>query len=179
MSVALTVDSRDELLSHLERVHERTRRIVLLIPTDDVEWAPRDGWFTLGGIVRHVAGTERWLWAETVAGRPSRYGGHGPELAAGRDAVVEYHSRLHAESRSIFAALDERALMRPVVTPAGASITCWKWLRAMAEHEAHHRGQLYLMLAMRGVVTPPIFGLTAEEVEARSMRPPVERGIRS
>jgi uncharacterized damage-inducible protein DinB len=39
----------------------------------------------------------------------------------------------------------------------------------MFEHEAHHRGQLYLMLGMRGVVAPPIYGLTAEEVQARSI----------
>ncbi len=34
----------------------------------------------------------------------------------------------------------------------------------MIEHEAHHRGQLYLMLRLIGVVTPPIFGLTSEQV---------------
>jgi len=38
----------------------------------------------------------------------------------------------------------------------------------MVEHEAHHRGQLYLMLGLLGVPTPPIFGLTEEEVRARS-----------
>jgi len=45
----------------------------------------------------------------------------------------------------------------------------WKWLRAMVEHEAHHRGQLYLMLGMIGIPTPPIFGLTSEEVRDRSV----------
>ena len=39
-----------------------------------------------------------------------------------------------------------------------------EWLRAMLEHESHHRGQLYLMLTMIGVETPPLFGLTSEEV---------------
>jgi len=39
----------------------------------------------------------------------------------------------------------------------------------MIEHEAHHRGQIYLMLGMRGVATPPIYGLTSEEVKARSV----------
>ena len=38
----------------------------------------------------------------------------------------------------------------------------------MVEHEAHHRGQLYLMLGMLDVPTPPLFGLTSEEVLARS-----------
>lgn len=160
---------RTDLISYLERVHERTRRVVTLIPPADVEWAPRAGWFTLGGIVRHLAATERWMWAENALGRPSRFPGHGRELADGPGAVLAYYDRLHAEAAAIFAGLDEAALERPVPTPAGATMPCWKWLRAMAEHEAHHRGQLYLMLALRGVPTPPIFGLTAEQVQARSL----------
>ena len=52
------------------------------------------------------------------------------------------------------------------MTPAGTPITVGKWLRAMIEHEAHHRGQLYFILGLRGVPTPPIYGLTSEEVQA-------------
>lgn len=158
-----------EFLDHLARVHERTRRVVQLIPPEDLEWAPRPGWFTLGGLVRHLAGIERWLYAETAAGRPSRYPGHGRTLADGFAAVSAYYDRLHAESVALFAAADDDALARRVMTPAGIPITLWKWLRAMLEHEAHHRGQLYLLLALRGVPTPPLYGLTAEEVEARSV----------
>ncbi|HET6762774.1 MAG TPA: DinB family protein [Longimicrobiaceae bacterium] len=156
------------IADHIERLHARTRRLVVLIPPDDVEWSPHPGWFTLGGLVRHMAGTERWLFAECARDRPSRYPGHGPELASGLDAVVAYYDRLHAESAAIFASLDSAALTARIATPAGARMAAWKWLRGMNEHEAHHRGQLYLMLAMRGVATPPIFGLTAEEVQARS-----------
>ena len=39
----------------------------------------------------------------------------------------------------------------------------------MTEHEVHHRGQIYLYLGMLGVKTPPLFGLTSEEVRARSV----------
>ncbi len=38
----------------------------------------------------------------------------------------------------------------------------------MIEHEIHHRGQIYLYLAMLDVPTPPLYGLTEEEVKARS-----------
>ena len=155
-------------LEQIDRVHERTRRVVVLVPPADVEWSPHPGWFTFGGLVRHLAAIERWMYAENAWGRPSRFAGHGPELAAGWDAVLDYYDRMHAESRELFGALDDARLDAKVVTPAGSPITLWKWLRAMLEHEAHHRGQLYLMLAMRGVRTPPIFGLTAEEVKERS-----------
>ena len=163
------MDARTSM-DYLERVHDRTRRVVLLIPPADIEWSPKPGWFTFGGLVRHLAAIERWMYAENAIGRPSRYAGHGTELASGFEGVLAYYDRLHAESAEILAALDTPALAAKVTTPAGTPITLWKWLRAMTEHEAHHRGQLYLMLAMRGVSTPPIYGLTSEEVKALSTR---------
>lgn len=44
----------------------------------------------------------------------------------------------------------------------------WKWLRAMVEHEAHHRGQIYPMLRLVGVATPPIYGMTSEDLKMTS-----------
>ena len=161
--------SAAELLSYLAKAHERTRRIVLLIPPAEFDWAPKHGWFSLGDLVRHLAAIERWMYAENASGRPSRYPGHGRELADGHAATLAYYDAMHAESMAIFATLDDAALARKVTTPAGTPITLWKWLRAMVEHEAHHRGQLYLLLAMRGVATPPIYGLTSEEVRALSL----------
>ncbi len=64
--------------------------------------------------------------------------------------------------------MSDADLQRKCRTPAGTEITTWKWLRAMFEHEAHHRGQIYLMLTMLEMPTPPLFGLTSEEVHARS-----------
>jgi uncharacterized damage-inducible protein DinB len=146
----------------------RTRRVAALIPPEQVEWAPAPGRWTLGVIVRHLAGIERDMYGENVQGRPSRYPGHGAELAGGLPAVLAYHDRKHAESLAIFRALTPDQLAAKCATPAGTPITTKKWLRAMVEHEAHHRGQLYLMLGLLGVPTPPIFGLTEEEVRARS-----------
>ena len=110
-----------------------------------------------------------WMYAENVHGRPTRYPGHARDLADGADAVLAYHDRCHQESLDLFRALAPEQWIGKSVTPAGTSITTWKWVRAMVEHEAHHRGQLYLMLGLIGVAAPPIFGLTEPEVLARSM----------
>lgn len=40
----------------------------------------------------------------------------------------------------------------------------------MIEHEAHHRGQLYLMASHRGRTVAPLFGLTEEQLAAASKR---------
>ena len=59
----------------------------------------------------------------------------------------------HAESLAIFLALTADDMQAKTTTPMGTSTTLWKWLRAMLEHEMHHRGQLYLMLGVRGMST--------------------------
>jgi uncharacterized damage-inducible protein DinB len=162
------ITSIDPFLEYLESARSRTRRTVLCIPPADLEWAHMPGRFTLGDIVRHLGAIERWMFAENACGRPSRYPGHGRDLADGFDATVGYFDRMHAESVEIFGTLTPEQLAGRCVTPAGSSIPVWKWLRAMLEHEAHHRGQLHMMLSMRGVKAPPLFGLTEEEVRARS-----------
>lgn len=58
-------------------------------------------------------------------------------------------------------------LQRRCTTPGG-ELRVWKWLRAMVEHEVHHRGQIYLLL---GMLTPLIYGLTPEQVRERSISP--------
>ena len=158
----------NQFLEYWDSVRGRTRRVVACIPADRLEWSHRAGAFTLGDLVRHLATIERYMYAETVAGRPSRYAGCGRELADGYDAVVAYLDRLDRETREILGGMSDADLERKCRTPAGTPITTWKWLRAMVEHEVHHRGQIYLMLNLLEVPTPPLFGLTSEEVQARS-----------
>jgi uncharacterized damage-inducible protein DinB len=156
-------------LSYFEGIRNRTERVIAVIPPDRLEWRPREGAFSSGDLIRHVAATERYMFAENVAGRPSRYPGHGPELAEGFDDVVKYLRRMHAESVAIMSELTPETLQFPCITPAGTPITRWKWLRAMVEHEVHHRGQIYLIMNLLGVTTPPLYGLTSEQVKANSI----------
>lgn len=158
-------------LAYVDNTHGRTRRVIQCIPSADINWAPAAGKFSFGDLIRHLACIERDMYAETVQGKPSRYAGCGRELADGLDAAMAFYDAKHAESRAIFASLTPEQLEAKCRTPAGTPITTWKWLRAMFEHEAHHRGQIYLMLGLRGVTTPPLFGLTSEEVAARATSP--------
>jgi uncharacterized damage-inducible protein DinB len=157
-----------EFLRYWDNARGRTRRLVPLIPPDRVEWGPAAGRLTLGDLVRHLAAIERWMFAENAAGRPSRYPGHDEALASGAAALLAFHDRMHAEAMEILGGLSDEQLAARCTTPGGASLPAWKWLRSMVEHEAHHRGQLYTYLGLLGVATPPLYGLTEEEVKARS-----------
>lgn len=155
-------------LDYFEKIRERTLRVVACIPPDKLEWTYRAGKFTLGDLVRHLAIIERYMYAENALFKPSSYPGHGREWADGYDNVLELMYRLHGESVAIFRSLTDEDLQRKTVTPGGTAITLWKWLRAMPEHEIHHRGQIYLYLGLLDIPTPPLYGLTEEEVIERS-----------
>jgi uncharacterized damage-inducible protein DinB len=158
----------DPFLIYYEKIRRRTMRVIKCIPPHRLDWTYQDGKFTFGDLMRHLAATERFMFAENVQFRKSSYPGHGRELADGYDEVMGYMDNMHQESMEIFARLTDESLRRKCLTPGGATITVWKWLRAMVEHEIHHRGQIYLYLGMLGVATPPLYGLTSEEVLERS-----------
>lgn len=165
----MEIKNIESFLDYYERLRERTRRVVQLIPPEHLEWTYRPGKFTLGDLVRHLATIERWLYAENVQGRPPAYPGCGRDLADGFEATLAFFDEMHRQSVEIFRQLSPEQLQAKIQTPAGAPITCWKWLRALAEHEIHHRGQIYIYLGMLGVAVPPLFGLTSEEVLEKSI----------
>jgi len=70
-------------LLYLENVRERTMRVARCTPPDKIEWTYAPGKFKLGDLLRHIAVTERCMWAETVQGHQSSYKQHGKELADG------------------------------------------------------------------------------------------------
>jgi uncharacterized damage-inducible protein DinB len=161
-----------EFLDYYEKVRQRTLKVIACIPAEKYDWSYREGKFSFADIIRHIATIERYMYGENVQQRPSRYPGHGKELADGPENVMEFFHRMHSESMDIFRKLSNEDLQQKCVTPGGTPITIWKWLRAMVEHEIHHRAQIYTYLGMLDIATPPIYGLTSEEVRERSREAP-------
>ena len=158
----------EPFLDYFEKIRERTLKVIKSIPPERIDWTYKEGKFTFGDLIRHLATIERYMYAENVQLKPSRYPGHGKELADGYDNVLEFFAKMHEESVEIFRRLTDEDLQKRCVTPGGASIAVWKWLRAMIEHEIHHRGQIFLYLALLDLSAQPIYGLTSEEVLERS-----------
>jgi uncharacterized damage-inducible protein DinB len=166
----MEITSIEGFLRYYDRIKGRTIRLFDYIPSEKIEWTYKAEKFTIGDLIRHNACIERYMYAETVQGNPSSYTGCGRSYAEGVDEVAAFYKQCYSESRDIFMTLSDEDLQQKCLTPAGSEITVWKWLRAMVEHEIHHRGQLYLYLAMNDVASPPIFGLTSEEVIDRSIK---------
>src|SRR5215467_1762450 len=127
----MQIQNLDTFLDYLDKVHQRTMRVVRRVPPDKLEWTYREGKFTIGDLLRHMATIERYMFGETVQNKPSRYAGCGREIADGYENVVMLMERLHRETVEIVSRLSDADLNGKCKTPDGASITVWKWLRAM------------------------------------------------
>lgn len=172
----MEIERIEPFLDYFERVRARTLRVIAVIPADRFDWAPRAGAFSFADLIRHIGATERYMFAENAQRRPSRYPGCGPELADGPQEVLAFLDRMHRESCAIFGQLTPEDLRSRCETPGGVSLPVWKWLRSMIEHEIHHRGQIYLLLNLLEVPTPPLYGLTSEQVRERSLKDPPSDG---
>ena len=165
----MEITSIKSFLDYYERVRERTTRLIKVIPSEHFDFAYMPGKFTIADQIRHIAAIERYMFAENAVGRGSAYNGCGKELADGYENVLMYFNDRHHESIEIFKTLSDEDLKGKCTTPGNTQITVWKWLRAMTEHEIHHRAELYLYANLLKIKTPPMFGLTSEEVQERSI----------
>lgn len=166
----MEISSIRSFIDFQDKVRARTDKLLDVVPPDQLDFAYLPGKFTIGDQIRHIAAIERWMFAETLAGRPSAYQGCGKDLADGYDNVMNYYRERRNQSREIILQLGDAGLQRKCLTPGNTEITAWKWLRSLIEHEIHHRGELYIYLNLVGVKTPPMFGMTAEEVVNNSRR---------
>jgi len=151
-------------LDYFDKIRERTTRVVTCIPPERIEWRAAEGRFTLGDLARHIAATERYVFAECACGGRNLYAGCGRELADGYDEIIRFMERMHSESMQMLAELTDDQLAEKCQSADGTPITTWKLLRSMVEHEIHHRGELYAYLGLLNVKVPPLYGLTSEQL---------------
>jgi hypothetical protein len=119
----------ESFIEYYGKIRTRTMQVISSIPKDKIEWTYAAGKLTFGDVIRHIASIERYMYAENMLGKPSRYPGCGTDLASGFDETLAFMNRCHRDSLSIFKTLTPAGLKEKCVTPGGAPITKWKWLR--------------------------------------------------
>ena len=173
--ISMEISTIGPFLDYYDRVRDRTLRLINCVPQDKMDFTYMPGKYTIADMIRHFAAIERYMFAENVQMKPSRYIGCGPEITSGYKSAIDYMNEMHRQSLAILNSLSNEDLRRKCPNPGGEILT-WKWLRAMIEHEVHHRGELYIYLNLLGIKTPPMYGLTAEEVQEKSVRVRYQKG---
>lgn len=164
----MEITSIESFIKYFENIRKRTIKVVSCIPKEKVNWSPKKGRMTFGDIIRHLALAERYIFVEIVKNNVNIYPGFDQDGPRDYDDVLTFLEEKHKESMAILHSMEDFELLKKINSPDGVPITAWKWLRAMVEHEVHHRGTIYSNLALLDIKTPPIFGL--EEKEVRNVK---------
>jgi uncharacterized damage-inducible protein DinB len=159
-------------LKFFDSVRRRTERDVAALPPEAAAWRPPaiagESEWTIGQIIAHLGGSrlyfasayrnEGWLWVK--AGDeidPDDYRTWLPWLRA---SAERFTARL-ADTPNEW--LSRRVEM--IDTP-GASLSGWRILMMMIEHEVHHRSQIDAYAGLQGWPVPDIFNRSAEHITA-------------
>jgi uncharacterized damage-inducible protein DinB len=154
-------------LRYFDAVHRRTARDISALPAEAEGWKPSRGegenaW-GIGEIIRHLAGSrmyfasayrnEGWLqdWPVPMTAVQSTW------LQGLEASAAEFHRRLEGTP-------DEWLQRRIHMIDTDGSLSGWRILMMMLEHEVHHRSQIDSYAGLQGWPVPDIFGRSAEAI---------------
>jgi len=157
-------------LRFFDTVRRRTERDVAALPPAAAAWRPRAGegeaGWSIGQIVTHIGGTrlyfasayrnEGWLWAKEEM-NPDDQRTWLPWLEASAARFV-----------ALLKDTPDAWLTRGIemIDTPGRTLSGWRLLMMMLEHEVHHRSQIDTYAGLEGWPVPDIFGRSAESITA-------------
>ena len=158
-------------LKYFDSVRRRTERDVAALPPEAAAWRPpaigeETGW-SIGQIVGHI-GSSRLYFASAYRGEgwigiPADYD-HGDRsiwLAWLRESADRFVDLLKDTPPEW---LTRRIEM---IDMPGSTLSGWRVLMMMLEHEVHHRSQIDAYAGLQGWPVPDIFDRSTEAVAAR------------
>ena len=172
----------DSFLRYFDAVHRRALRDIGALPPEAERWAPpslrpvrqaqgrqaqgergENAW-GIGEIVRHMAGT-RMYFARAYRGEgwiadwppPINTEDRSTWLPALEASAAEFRRRVEGTP-------DEWLARRVPLIDGEGTISGWRVLMMMVEHEVHHRSQIDTYAGLNGWEPPHIYGRSAEQV---------------
>lgn len=157
----------DSFIKYFKSIRRRTLTYIQTIPPDQLGWRPQAGEFSGGELIYHLAAAEQ-MFVGAVVDHTWRYIGHDPDPEADLETTLAHLEATHQAAMARLATLPDEALTQPcpsMVDPE-VTVTSWRFLMAMVEHEVHHRSQLAMYLSLLDIEPPHIFGQGVEDVIA-------------
>jgi uncharacterized damage-inducible protein DinB len=149
-----------------EREHDTTLEVLAVVPEgrNDQTVVPDKGWM-MGELIWHICISERWFCADIMGAQPE-----GENLvpsdrqpATVAEMTTAYKAS-HAALMKIVASKDEQWVDESVDFYGNPWVRL-DLLNLMFRHEAHHRGQLSMLMMVAGGQPPTIYGAPGINIE--------------
>lgn len=143
----------ESFIRNWNRIHKETSRVLKAAPDAQLDYQPKEGMFTLRQLVTHIPEAELALARTAIAGSTEKvkFDAEGKSVEEIAAAFDRQHQELAQEISKL--TLDQ---LNEEVEFYGRRMRRKVLLRAMTEHEIHHRGQLFTYLRLVGVKPPDI-----------------------
>ena len=163
--------TRDQLLGrrdYFNMVHGVTIRAITALSDFELDFRPMARLRTPRELIFHIYAQEKILAEAARDGRFTMEAANGsnPEepsnapaisaLATFKDAFAFANSS-HDAAESIFRAMSDEDILRPVESSMGA-FPAWQYFQFAYDEHWHHRGQLYVYLRLLGKEPPDLYG---------------------
>ena len=158
--------STEAFLKYFDAVNRRAVRDIAALPPAADGWKPATGegekaW-GINTLVGHMAGSRLYF--------ASAYSGKGwisppPPDVSSRDKWVPAITQSAAEFRALIENTPDEWLDRKVEMIDGeGSLSGWRLLSMMVEHDIHHRSQIDTYAGLNGWDVPQIYNRAAEQI---------------
>lgn len=136
------------------RIHKQTARALAAAPQDKFDWTPQEGMFTLRQLVTHLPNAEAAIVCSALAGTMQKV-----SLDLNDSTIEEIVEKFKSSHSELVEEVSKLSLdqLNETVEAFGRQMPRIVLLRAMIEHEIHHRGQLYTYLHLAGVEPPALY----------------------
>jgi uncharacterized damage-inducible protein DinB len=147
-----------KLFEHWNDVRSGLLSALDLLTDEQLAFTPREGLWSLGETVCHIAGAEEGWFRYVVT---HELGGWDeadfqlqdyPTVEALKGLLVSVHDR----TESMFAGNADAKMAEIVELPWGGKVSIGWVVWHILEHDIHHRGEVYLMLGLMGIEAPDV-----------------------
>ncbi|MCH8298193.1 MAG: DinB family protein [Chloroflexi bacterium] len=155
-------------LNYFQSIHRRTLRDIEALPVAAAGWEPsagegEKGW-GIAQIVHHIA-ESRIYFASAYVGDGWRYDWDTPSTEHQSDWVPALEASAAEFLKRIEGTPKEWLNRRIKMIDTDGTLSGWRILMMLLEHEVHHRSQIDTYAGLEGWDVPHIYGRSREQID--------------
>ena len=162
------INDPEAFLNYFRSIHRRTLRDIEALPPPAATWEPsrgegEKGW-GIAQIVHHIA-ESRIYFASAYTGKGWRYDWRPPSTEKQSDWVGALEASAVEFQKQISGTPAEWMDRRVKMIDTDGTLSGWRIMMMLLEHEVHHRSQIDTYAGLEGWDVPQIYGRTREQID--------------